>query len=116
MGNGAEVILVAVGQHQAAEAPDGLDKGRIRHLHVGIFRAVLGKGDATVHHEPAIVVAVKVEVHPDFTSAAEGEKPEIAGARASEAHELQERAVHPGWASAQAGRLPRSGASSAVGA
>ena len=74
MGNGAEVILVAVGQHQAAEGvPDGLDKGRIRHLHVGIFRAVLGKGDATVHHEPAIVVAVKVEVHPDFTSAAEGE-------------------------------------------
>ena len=67
------MIFVAVGEHEAAEGlAHPLDKGRIRHLHVGIFRAVLSKGDAAIHHEPAIVMAIEIEVHPDFTGAAEG--------------------------------------------
>ena len=73
MGNGPKVIFVAVGEHEAAEGlAYALDKGRICHLHVGIFRAVLGEGDAAVHHEPTIVMAIEVGVHPNFAGAAEG--------------------------------------------
>ena len=73
MGDGPKMIFVAVGEHEAAEGLSRpLDKGGIRHLYVGFLRAVLGKGDAAVHHEPAVVMALEVEVHSDLTGAAEG--------------------------------------------
>jgi hypothetical protein len=117
MGDGAEVVLVRVSEHQTAEgAAFAFDEGRVGHLHMGGLRAVFGEGHPAIDHEPVIVMAIEVEVHADLTGPAKGQEPEVCGAGPGAIHELQERAVHPGWVSAQAGRGPSSGASSGAGA
>ena len=67
MGNRAYVVLMCVGDDQAAERlAAGGDELWIRHLHVGAGLARAGKRDPAIDHQPTSVVAVQVEVHADL--------------------------------------------------
>ena len=78
IGHGTEVILVGVGEHEAAELVAQLGYelyvGRC-HIHAGKLRP--RKNDPAIHHQPAPGVAVEVEIHPDLAAAAERNEQEF---------------------------------------
>ncbi len=83
IGDGAEVILVRVGQHQAAKilAPR-LDEARIGQHDLDPGQGLVGETDAQIDHQPLTVQPVQVEVQADL-------------ARSAERHEQQLPALHP---------------------
>ena len=76
--NGAQVILVRMGQHQAQEivAPLG-DEGRVRRDQIDPGRRLVGEGDAEVDHQPLAGMTVEIQVHADFARPAQWQKQQI---------------------------------------
>ena len=80
VGDGAQVILVRVGEHQADEVVAALDdETRIGQHHVDAGQGLVGEGDAEVDHQPLAAVAVEVEVHADLAGPAERQEQKLAG-------------------------------------
>ncbi len=82
LGQGADVILMRVGDDEADEvALDGLHEGEVGHDEIDAGRLVAGEGQAEIDHQPFApsrrAEAVKGAVHADFAQAAQGDKHEL---------------------------------------
>ncbi len=63
---------MGMGQHKADQIfPMFLDEHRIRHDDIDTGRCPVIEGDAAIDHQPLAGMAVEIEVHADFTGAAE---------------------------------------------
>ena len=73
------MVLMGVGNDNTGQVIGAFgNKSRVGHLHVGLVSLVgVSKGDAAVDHEPLVVVAIQIEVHTDFATATQRQKPEI---------------------------------------
>ena len=66
------MILVRTGQHDRQQSISlALDEGGVGHQHIDPRHGVTGEGDAKIHHDPAALAGIKIEVHADLTRAAE---------------------------------------------
>ena len=76
------MVLVGVGQHEAAEILGALgDEVRVRHDDFDARRVVVAEGDAEIDHQPLAGMAVEVEVHPDLAGAAQRQEQQLVGRR-----------------------------------
>src|SRR4029077_6261573 len=78
IGDGAQVVLMGVGQHDADQivAPL-LDESGVRHHHLDAGHRIVGEADAEIDHQPFAGVAVQIEVHADLAGPAQGEEQEL---------------------------------------
>ena len=75
VGHGAQMVLMRMGDDQTDQILAAFgDEDRIRQQDLGLRRVVAAEADATVHRQPAIALAVEVEVHPDFACSPQREK------------------------------------------
>ena len=72
IGEGADVVLVAVGDHKGPDLVDILlQVGRVRNDQVNSQHVILGKSQAAVHDHNAVPVFKCSDVHPDLLESAE---------------------------------------------
>ena len=78
IGNGTEMVLMPVGQHEAGKlfAPR-LDEAEVRKDHVDPGHAVVGEGDSQIDHQPASLIMIEVRVHADLAGAAQRYEQEV---------------------------------------
>ena len=80
VGDGAEMVLVGVGDDDAGEILLALlDEGGIGHHDLDARHGVVAEGDAEIDHQPLAGVAVEVEVHADLARAAERDEQQLVG-------------------------------------
>ena len=78
VGDGAKVILMGVGQDQAAEilAPLG-DEARVGQDDLDPRQGLVGEADAQIDHQPLAVEAVEVEVQAELPGAPKGREQKL---------------------------------------
>ncbi len=82
IGNGADMVFVAMRHDETGEAVAPLDdEAGIGHQHVEARLAVVGEGDAAIDHQPFAAIAVQRQVHADLAGTAEREEDELFGCR-----------------------------------
>ena len=82
VGDGAEMVLVRMGDDDAGEIGLALlDEGRIGHHHLDSGHGVVAEGDAEIDHQPFSGMAVEVEVHADLARAAQRHEQQLVGRR-----------------------------------
>ena len=73
------MILVSMSNNQSIkQVPAAGNEIRVGHLDAGTAStssSVLLKGDAAIHHQPATVVAIKIEVHTYLAASPQWQKP-----------------------------------------
>ena len=92
MGDGALMVLVGMGQHEAEQVVlHPLDEADVGHHHVDAGSRIVAEGDAALDHDPLALAAVEVAVHADLARAAERQVDE---ARSGRGDDGGERIVH----------------------
>ena len=77
--DGADVVLVGVGEHDAEQALAPFDDERgVGHHHLDPRQALVREGDAEIDDHPVVREAVKIEVHADLARPAERDEDELA--------------------------------------
>jgi hypothetical protein len=73
------MILVGMGNDKSIkQVPAAGNEIRVRHLDAGTAStssSVLLKRNAAIHHQPAAVVAIQIEVHANFAASPQWQKP-----------------------------------------
>ena len=78
IGDRADMILVAVGQHDAEQVPGlALDELEVGQDQVDARISGIGEGQAEIDHHPFAVGAVEIDVHADLAGSAEGEEKKL---------------------------------------
>ena len=69
---------MGMGDDQAQQVfPAVDDPGRIRDDDVYARQGLVGESNAEIDHQPFAVIAVEIEIHPDFAGAAERQKQQL---------------------------------------
>ena len=65
------MILMAMGQHQTSQfiAPVG-NEFQIRKNNINTWGAFIGKGNAKINHDPAVLIMVKIDIHANLARSA----------------------------------------------
>ena len=78
IGNGTEMILMAVSENQTGKRVAPLfNETEVGKHHIDARHAVVRKGDAEINHQPATVVMVEVGIHPDLAGTAKRHEKKI---------------------------------------
>ena len=72
MGDGADVVLVRVGDDEAQQpVPPLADEAWVGHHDLDLGQLAAAEADAAIDREPAVAAAVKVQVHADLARPAQ---------------------------------------------
>ncbi len=79
MRDGADMVLMGVGDHQAQKlVPPFGNEGRIGHDHIGFRQFVAAEANAAIDGQIFAVAPVKVEIHANLARPAQGQEGQFA--------------------------------------